>query len=114
MGMLYNAAEGRTPLLVYVGQIEQSGLYLEPTLSGDFVAQGHPMAKWAHEVRTVDEIPQVVARAIKVATTEPCGPVVVSCPMDLMKRPVEAPITTPSVVDSHVTPSASSLTPRPT
>ena len=25
LGMLYNAAEGRTPLLVYVGQVEQAG-----------------------------------------------------------------------------------------
>jgi thiamine pyrophosphate-dependent acetolactate synthase large subunit-like protein len=110
MGMLYNAAEGRTPLLVYLGQSEQSGLYLQPTLSGDFVAQSHPIVKWACEIRTVDEIPQVVARAIKVAATEPCGPVVVSVPMDLMNAVCVAPVVTPSVIDSRVTPSASSLT----
>ena len=92
LGMLFNAAEGRTPLLVYVGQSEQRGLYMEPTLSGDFVAQAHPIAKWACEVRTAEEIPQVTRRAIKVATTPPCGPVVLSIPMDLMEAPCTAPV----------------------
>ncbi len=110
MGMLYNAAEGRTPLLVYVGQSEQSGLYLEPTLSGDFVAQAHPIAKWAVEIRTAEEIPQVVRRAIQVALTEPCGPVVVSVPMDLMLQPCSAPVVAPSLIDSRVLPSEASLT----
>jgi benzoylformate decarboxylase len=87
LGMLYNAAEGRTPLLVYVGQVEQAGRYLEPTLGGDLVAMAEPVAKWAHEVHTPDEIPQVVRRALKVATTPPCGPVVLSVPMDLMEQP---------------------------
>ena len=92
LGMLYNAAEGRTPLLVYVGQVEQSARYLEPTLGGDLVAMAHPLAKWAHEVLTAEEIPQIVRRALKVATTPPCGPVVLSVPMDLMEQPCAAAI----------------------
>jgi thiamine pyrophosphate-dependent acetolactate synthase large subunit-like protein len=109
MGMLYNAAEGRTPLLVYVGQSARSGQYLQPTLSGDFVAQVHPLAKSAAEIRTVNEIPQVVSRAIKVAMTEPCGPVVVSIPMDLMLEEATAPTVPLSVVDTRVTPSEAAL-----
>ena len=104
MGMLYNAAEGCTPMLVYVGQLEQSGLYLEPTLSGDLVAQSHPIAKWAHEVHTVEEIPQVVRRAMKVAMTPPCGPVILSIPMDLMEAPCAAPIAATSWVPTAVRP----------
>lgn len=109
MGMLYNAAEGRTPLLVYVGQSEQSGLYLQPTLSGDLVAQVHPIAKWATEVRTADEIPQVIRRAIKVAMTDPCGPVVVSVPMDVMSAECSAPVVVPSLIDNRVRPSSASV-----
>jgi thiamine pyrophosphate-dependent acetolactate synthase large subunit-like protein len=104
LGMLYNAAEGRTPLLVYVGQVEQHSLYLEPTLSGDFVAMAHPVAKWAYEVRTADEIPQIVRRALKVAATEPCGPVVLSIPMDLMEQPCNTQIAAPSTVSMAVSP----------
>jgi benzoylformate decarboxylase len=109
MGMLYNAAEGRTPLLVYVGQVEQSGMYLEPTLGGDFVAMARPVAKWAHEVRTVNEIPQVVRRAIKVALTEPCGPVVLAIPMDLMEQVCPAEVTAVSLVSMTVTPDQEAL-----
>ena len=99
-------AEGRTPLLVSMSaRAEQAGLYLEPTLSGDFVAQVHPLAKWAVEVRTANEIPQIVRRAIKVATTEPCGPVVVAVPLDLMSASCTAAIAAPSLIDSRVTPS---------
>ena len=104
LGMLFNAAEGRTPLLVYVGQAEQRGLYMEPTLSGDFVAQAHPIAKWAYEMRTTDEIPQITRRAIKVATTPPCGPVVLSIPMDLMEAPCTAPVADVSRIRTAVRP----------
>ena len=104
LGMLFNAAEGRTPLLVYVGQAEQRGLYMEPTLSGDFVAQAHPIAKWAYEMRTTDEIPQITRRAIKVATTPPCGPVVLSIPMDLMEAPCTAPVADVSQIRTAVRP----------
>jgi benzoylformate decarboxylase len=109
MGMLYNAAEGRTPLLVYVGQVEQAGMYLEPTLGGDFVAMARPVAKWAHEVRTVNEIPQVVRRAIKVALTDPCGPVVLAIPMDLMERPCQAEVAPVSLVPMAVSPDQAAL-----
>jgi thiamine pyrophosphate-dependent acetolactate synthase large subunit-like protein len=109
MGMLFNAAEGGTPLLVYVGQSAQSGLYLEPTLSTDLVAMSAPVAKWAVEVRTVNEIPQVLRRAMKVATTQPCGPVVVIVPMDLMSAECDAPVLPLSVVDMRVEPSATSV-----
>jgi benzoylformate decarboxylase len=109
MGMLYNAAEGRTPLLVYVGQVEQAGQYLEPTLGGDFVAMARPIAKWAHEVRTVNEIPQVVRRAIKVARTDPCGPVVLAIPMDLMEQVCPAEVTAVSLVPMAVVPDQTAL-----
>ena len=109
MGMLYNAAEGRTPLLVYVGQVEQAGMYLEPTLGGDFVAMARPIAKWAHEVRTVNEIPQVVRRAIKVALTDPCGPVVLAIPMDLMEQFCPAEVEPVSLVSMVVSPDPAAL-----
>jgi benzoylformate decarboxylase len=109
MGMLYNAAEGRTPLLVYVGQVEQAGMYLEPTLGGDFVAMARPIAKWAHEVRTVNEIPQVVRRAIKTALTDPCGPVVLAIPMDLMEQACQAEVAAVSLVPMAVSPDQAAL-----
>jgi benzoylformate decarboxylase len=104
MGMLYNARAGQTPLVVYVGQSQQPTLYQEPTLSTDLVLLAAPVAKWAHEVRTAQEIPQVLRRAFKVAMTPPRGPVVVAVPMDLMEAPCTAPVLPPSYVATGVRP----------
>lgn len=95
LGMIYDAMVGETPLLVYVGQVEQSAYYLEPLLSGDLVSLARPVTKWAYEVHTADEVPQVVRRAMKVALTPPYGPVLVSVPMDIAEQRCDA------VVEPH-------------
>jgi len=92
IGNLYNAYISHTPMLVYVGQSPQRALYQEPVLSADLVAMGRPVTKWAYEVRTADEIPQVTRRAVKVATTAPCGPVLLSIPLDLTDETCPAPV----------------------
>lgn len=87
LGMLYDARVGQTPLVVFVGQCEQSALYLEPLLSGDFVSMARPVSKWCYEIRSAEEVPQVLRRAVKAASTPPRGPVVLSGPIDLMEAP---------------------------
>jgi benzoylformate decarboxylase len=104
IGMLHNARAGQTPLVVYVGQAERASLYLEPTLGADLVGEAAPVAKWAYEVRTPDEIPQVVRRALKVAMAPPRGPVVLSIPMDVMEQPTDAPVVAPTYVATRVRP----------
>ncbi|HZP95084.1 MAG TPA: thiamine pyrophosphate-binding protein [Candidatus Limnocylindria bacterium] len=104
LGTLYNARMGGTPLLVYVGQSEQSRIHTEPTLSGDFTAYASPWVKWAYEIRSAEEIPQVVRRALKVADTPPRGPVVLSLPFDLSTAPCAAPALPPSRVPTAVRP----------
>jgi benzoylformate decarboxylase len=103
-GMLYNAMAGQVPMLVYVGQTDQRALYQEPLLGADLVAMAHPIAKWAHQVRTADEIPQVVRRAIKVALTPPCGPVVIAVPMDILDLHCAAPVHEPDRISTLVSP----------
>jgi thiamine pyrophosphate-dependent acetolactate synthase large subunit-like protein len=95
MGMLYNASVSHTPLLVYVGQPPLPSLHQEPMLNTDFAMMAAPLAKWAYEVRTPDEVPQVVRRALQVASTPPCGPVVLAIPMDVMESPCTAPVLRP-------------------
>lgn len=92
LGNIYNAHISHTPMIVYVGQSEQRALYQEPVLTADLVGMARPITKWAYEVRTAEEIPQVVRRALKVATTAPCGPVLLSIPIDLTDEPCSAPV----------------------
>ncbi len=104
LGTLYNARAGQTPLLVYVGQADQRAFYLEPTLSGDFTALAGPWAKWAYEIRSTEEIPAILRRALKVASTPPRGPVVISVPIDLTAAPCSAAVMPPSIVSTAVRP----------
>lgn len=104
MGMLSNADTGRTPLVVYVGGASRVGAHTEPALGGDLVAMAAPVSRWAWEVRSAAEIPTVVARAFKVATTPPYGPVVLAVPNDVMDDVCDAPIVAPSWVDARVLP----------
>jgi benzoylformate decarboxylase len=80
MGMLYNAGISGTPLVVYVGQPPVASLHQDPTSNSDFAAMAAPLVKWAYEVRTADELPMVLRRALKIALTPPYGPVVLAVP----------------------------------
>jgi benzoylformate decarboxylase len=104
LGNLYNAFISHTPMIVYVGQSEHRALYQEPVLTADLVAMAAPLTKWAYEVRTADEIPQIVRRALKVATTAPCGPVLLAVPVDLTDTPTSAPVLPAPVVHAAVRP----------
>lgn len=97
-GMLANAHLAHTPLVVYVGDMPRPGLYQEPALSGPLVQMASPVSKWAHEVRTAAELPQVVRRAFKVAMQEPRGPVVLVVPADVMDEETVAHIVPPEYV----------------
>ena len=104
IGNLYNAYISHTPMLVYVGQSPQRALYQEPVLTADLVGMSRPVTKWAYEVRTADEIPQVTRRAVKVATTAPYGPVMLSIPLDLTDEACTAPVLPQPPVHNAVRP----------
>ena len=109
IGNLYNAHISHTPLVVYVGQSPQQALHQEPVLSADLVAMARPVTKWAYEVRTADEIPQVTRRAVKVATTAPCGPVLLSIPLDLTDEACLAPVLPQEPVHNGVRPDPAAI-----
>ncbi|HVV19343.1 MAG TPA: thiamine pyrophosphate-binding protein [Pseudonocardiaceae bacterium] len=109
IGTIYNAFISHTPMIVYVGQSEQRALYQEPVLTADLVGMAEPVTKWAYEVRTADEIPQVVRRAFQVATTPPCGPVLLSIPLDLTDAPCTAPVVPMRATRSAVRPDPAAI-----
>jgi benzoylformate decarboxylase len=82
-GMI-NAARARVPVLVTVGQQVTGMLNEQPFLGGDVLSPAAPFAKGLWEPRRVEDLPWVLARAIRLARTPPYGPVVVSLPMDVL------------------------------
>ncbi len=43
-----------------------------------------PVVKWATEVTRLEDLPRIVHRAAKIATTPPTGPVFISLPGDIL------------------------------
>lgn len=109
MGMLYDAARGHTPLVVYAGQSDTRTLVHEPLLSGDLVALAAPVCKWAAEARYAADVPQLLRRAMKVAAEPPQGPVFLSLPMDVLDQEAEVTLTPTSYTRWQSRPAADAV-----
>lgn len=91
MGQLYNAHREGTPLLVTAGQQDRRLQLEEPILGGDMVAVTRPWTKWSYEVRSANDLPNAMRRAIKTALTPPTGPVFLSLPLDVQMELIDDP-----------------------
>ena len=88
---IINAQRARVPMLVTVGQQVTAMSGEQPFLGGDVLSPAAPFVKGLWEPRHASELPGVIATAIRLARTPPCGPVVVSLPMDVLVAPAPAP-----------------------
>ena len=86
MGSLYNAKFTGTPIILTAGQQEQGHGLMEPMLYDPLVRIAEPLVKWAVEVTRLEDLPRIVRRAAKIATTPPTGPVFLSLPGDILNR----------------------------
>lgn len=84
MGSLYNAKFTGTPMILTAGQQEQGHGLMEPLLYDPLVPMAQPLVKWAVEVTRLEDLPRIMRRAAKVATTPPTGPVFISLPGDIL------------------------------
>jgi benzoylformate decarboxylase len=84
LGMIYNAAMGKTPMVVYAGHSPSRTVLQEPLLSGPLVEMARPLTKWAAEVHHAHDVPRMVRRAFKTAMEPPQGPVFLSLPLDVL------------------------------
>jgi len=97
MGAVVNAAVSNTPLVITAGQQDARHLIHEPWLSGDAAGLVRPLTKWAHEIRSVEELGPALRRAFAIAAAEPRGPVFVSFPMNFLGEPAGARVSARSV-----------------
>ena len=96
MGSLYNAWEGRTPLVVTAGQQDTRFRLREPMLWHDLVAMAAPVTKWSVQAESAGELPELMHRAFKIAKDPPTGPVFVSLPFNVMNERTSHPPLSPS------------------
>jgi thiamine pyrophosphate-dependent acetolactate synthase large subunit-like protein len=109
MGMLYDAARGHSPLVVYAGQSDTHSLDQEPLLSGDLVRMAEPLCKWSVEAKHAHDVPMLLRRAMKVAAGPPPGPVFLSLPLDVLDQHAEMQIAPSTYVLARTRPDAETL-----
>lgn len=92
------AAQDSTPLILFVGQIARGFRHREAFQELDYRAVFGSVAKWAVEIEDPARIPELIARAIRVATQGRPGPVVIALPEDMLVERAEvadaAPVAT--------------------
>jgi acetolactate synthase-1/2/3 large subunit len=81
---IHIAAQDSTPLIMFVGQVERGMLEREAFQELDYKAVFGSIAKWVVEIDSAERIPELVARAFRVAMQGRPGPVVVSLPEDIL------------------------------
>ena len=109
MGSLYNAQFTGTPMILTAGQQEQGHGLMEPVLYGPLVQMAEPLVKWAVEVTRLEDLPRIVRRAAKIATTPPTGPVFISLPGDILNSEAGIELGRSTRVDTRVKPSDEAL-----
>jgi benzoylformate decarboxylase len=84
IGNLFNASRSQVPLVILCCQQQNELVTQEPLLASNLVELAKQYTKWAHEIRTPEEIPLVLQRAFKEAMAPPNGPVFLSIPWEFM------------------------------
>ena len=81
---VHTAAQDSAPLLLLVGQVSRAVRGREAFQELDVPAVFGPMAKWAAEAGDPARLPELLSRAVRVATSGRPGPVVLSLPEDVL------------------------------
>jgi len=98
MGMLYDAQQSGTPILITAGQQDMEYLVTEPILSADLPTLARPYVKFSDQVNRIEDLPRLVHRAAKTALAPPTGPVFLSLPGDILKNEADLDLMTPTRV----------------
>ena len=81
---VHTAMQDSSPMILFVGQIGVDHKEREAFQEVDYRAFFGSMAKWATEIDNVDRIPEILARAWRVALSGRPGPVVIALPEDML------------------------------
>jgi len=109
IGSIYTSMMSGTPMIVTAGQQEQGHGLTEPLLYAPLVPIASPVVKWATEVSRIEDLPRILRRAAKIATTAPTGPVFISLPGDILNDEAAIDMGAVTHVDTAVRPSDAAL-----
>jgi len=107
LGNIFNTYRAKAPMVVTAGQVDRRMILQDPSLWSDLARVASPFTKWSYEARTGSDVPIALARAFKIASAPPPGPVFVALPMDCLDEEVDGPAPwTDLVSESRPSPAA--------
>jgi len=90
MTPIANAFLDRTPVLFLTGSGSLRDTETNTLQAGiDQVAIATPVTKWAQRIVRAEQIPRLLAQAIRIANSAPRGPVLIDIPWDVLTETVE-------------------------
>jgi acetolactate synthase-1/2/3 large subunit len=97
---IYYAYIDRVPVVVFGGAGPAAYDQRRPNIDWIHGAnvQGNAVrdyTKWDYEPRSLESVPQAVARGYRIATSEPAGPVYIALDAGLQEQPLEKPVAMP-------------------
>jgi acetolactate synthase-1/2/3 large subunit len=87
---VHTAQQDSAPLILFIGQIARIDRDREAFQEVDYRRVFGGVAKWVSEIESAERIPELIARAISVATGGRPGPVVLALPENVLLEDVEA------------------------
>ncbi|MFS2127091.1 thiamine pyrophosphate-binding protein, partial [Pseudomonas sp. Pseusp97] len=81
---VHTAMQDSTPMILFIGQVESAFKGREAFQEVDYRQMFGGLAKWATEVDDIRRLPEVVARAFRVAQSGRPGPVVIGLPEEVL------------------------------
>ncbi len=85
---LLDAISDSIPVLCISGQVASTVIGTNAFQESDALGMSRPVTKWNHQPRTPHEIPEVVRRALEIASSGRPGPVLIDVPKDVQLMPL--------------------------
>jgi acetolactate synthase I/II/III large subunit len=92
-----NSNMDHAPIVAIIGQASTHRLHKESHQNMDAISMYKPVCKWATSIRDADVIPEVIAKAFKIAISSKPGATVIELPEDIAKLPVKLKPLVPSI-----------------
>jgi len=105
---VHTAMQDSTPMILFIGQVESAFKGREAFQEVDYRQMFGGLAKWATEIDDISRIPEIVARAFRVAQSGRPGPVVIGLPEEVLFGSAQVADATPAPI-TRATPSISAL-----
>ncbi|WP_315807929.1 thiamine pyrophosphate-binding protein [Pseudomonas sp. C9-3] len=105
---VHTAMQDSTPMILFIGQVESAFKGREAFQEVDYRQMFGGLAKWATEVDDIRRIPEIVARAFRVAQSGRPGPVVIGLPEEVLFGSAQVADVAPSPI-TRAAPTSSAL-----